>query len=68
MVAVIKLSDKLSIGDNTKIVKGENEFEMKVESMQVDHQNIDSGKSGEEVAVKVTVPTKEGAIVYKITE
>lgn len=68
MVAVIKLSGKLAVGDKIKIVKGEDEFEMGVESMQVNHQNIDSGKSGEEVAIKVTSPTKEGAVVYKITE
>ncbi|MBU2219168.1 hypothetical protein KJ750_00500 [Patescibacteria group bacterium] len=68
MVAVIKLSDKLAVGDKIKIVKGEDEFEMAVESMQVNHQNIDSGKAGEEVAIKTTSPTKEGAVVYKITE
>jgi len=68
MVAVVKLSDKLVVGDKIKIVKGEDEFEMGVESMEVNHERIDSGKAGEEVAIKTTSPTKEGAVVYKITE
>ena len=39
---------------------------MEVGSMQVNHEAISEGKSGEEVAIKVTSPTKEGALVYKV--
>ena len=46
--------------------KGDNEFEMTVDSMQINHEPVERGKSGEEVAVKVTNPTKEGALVYKV--
>jgi len=68
MVAVIKLSGSISLGDTIKIIKSENEFEMKVGSMQVDHKAVDSGKAGDEVAIKIDNPTQEGARVYKITE
>lgn len=67
MVAVIRLSDGLKLGDAVKIRKGEEEAEEKVESMQIDHQPVSEGKSGDEVAVKVSAPTKEGAIVYKVS-
>ena len=66
MVALIKLSGGLKTGDTVKVVKGEDEFEMSVDSMQVNHEAIDEGKSGEEVAVKVSNPAKEGSLVYKV--
>jgi len=68
MVALVKLSGDLAVGDMVKIVKGADEFEMKVESMQVNHEAIAAGKAGDEVAVKVTGPTKEGAIVFRVAK
>ncbi len=68
MVAVIKLTDKLAVGDTVKFVHGEKEFEQKVGSMEVEHEKIQSGKAGDEVAIKVDQATHESAKVYKITE
>ena len=67
MVAVVKLSGAISLGDMIKVVRGDSEFEMKVESMQVEHESVKSGKAGEEVAIKVSNPTKQGGLLYKIT-
>lgn len=67
-VVVIKLSDKLALGDTIKIKKGESEFTEAVGSMQVDYKNVESVKAGDEVAVKISGPTKEGAIVYKVEQ
>ena len=66
MVAVVRLTGNLAVGDAVKIARGEDEHEEKVESMQVDHQPVASGKSGDEVAIKISSPAKEGAVVYKI--
>lgn len=68
MVAVIRLSGDLKLGEVIKIAKSDSDFEMKVESMQVEHQPITEAKAGDEVAIKVTSPTKEGAVVYKVAE
>lgn len=68
MAAVIKLNGDLAVGDMLKFVHGENEFTQKVESMQVDRKPIESGKAGEEVAVKVDQPVHEHTKVYKIIE
>ncbi|MDI6778135.1 MAG: hypothetical protein QMD77_03000 [Patescibacteria group bacterium] len=65
MVAVVKLAQNLKLGDSVKIVKGEEEFDLTVDSMQLDHKPISAGKAGEEVAIKVPSPTKEGALVMK---
>ena len=66
MVAVIRLEDKLSVGDNVKFVYGENEFSQTVDSMEVEHEKIQSAGKGEEVAVKVEQRAKEGTRVYKV--
>ena len=65
MVAVVKLSGKLSVGDSIKVARGEQEGESVVESMQVEHEAVKSGKKGEEVAIKLSAPAKAGAVVYK---
>jgi putative protease len=66
MVAVIRLNDNLAVGDTVKFVYGDNEFTQTIDSMEVEHKKIQSGKSGEEVAIKVSEKTHEGARVYKI--
>lgn len=67
MVAVVRLSENLEMGDTIKVAKGETDFEMKIGSMQIDHEPVNAGKTGDEVAIKVDNPTKEGAVVYKVT-
>jgi len=64
MVAVVRLSKGIKVGDTVKMVKGEDNFEMQVDSMQLDHEAIEKGKSGQEVALKVPSPVKEGTTVF----
>lgn len=66
MVAVIRLTDNLKVGDTIKFVHGESDFGQTVDSMEIDREKIQSGKAGEEVAVKVNEKTHEHAKVYKI--
>ena len=63
-VAVIKLEKPLKAGDSIKFVHGENEFTQSIESMQLEHVQVESGKKGQEVAVKVDKETKSGTQVY----
>lgn len=66
-VAVINLSASLSQGDEIRIVGGENtDFNQKVASMQVDHQEVKSAKKGGSVGLKVSEKVREGYGVYKI--
>ncbi len=64
-VAVVKLNEGLKIGDAIKVVKGENEFEMTVDSMQIDHRPVTECAAGSEVAIKVPTPIKVGALIYR---
>ena len=64
-VAVIKLSGVMKTGDKVKIKRGEIEFEEIIESMQLDHEAIKSGKKGQIIAIKIVGKTKDGAEVFK---
>lgn len=65
MVAVIRLNDKLSVGDIVKFIYADDEFVQKIESMEVERQAIQFGEAGKEVAVKVERKTHEGAKVFR---
>jgi len=64
-VAVIKLKSGLKKGDMVKIKRGEEEFEEKVNSLQIDHVDVKSGKKGDEIAIKLSRQAKEGSLVCK---
>ncbi|MCU0679207.1 MAG: hypothetical protein MUC28_02030 [Planctomycetes bacterium] len=64
-VMVVKLTDAIVVGDTIKVKRGEGEFSQTVDSMQIEHENIDAAQAGQEVAIKANEETKEGAEVYK---
>lgn len=66
-VAIIELSDTLAVGDTIKIKRGDTEFQQSVKSLQVEHQDVQSGKKGDQVGVKTEQKVREGAIVYKLS-
>jgi len=65
-VAVVKLGKALKVGDKVKFVHGEKEFEQMLESMQLEHAQVTTGKKGQEVAIKVNQETKSGTEVHLI--
>jgi len=65
-VAVIKLQKSLKVGDKVKFEKKDKPFEQIIESMQLEHEQVASGKKGEEIAVKVNQVAKDGVGVYKM--
>lgn len=67
-VAIITLTGKLSKGDKVKFEGGKTEFEQTIESMQIDHKEIDSAKKGDIVGVKVNEKISDGADVYLMEE
>lgn len=64
-VAVIKLTGTLKKGDKIVIKRGDEEIEDTVTSIQVDHKDVDSAEKSDDVAIKLSQKTKEGAIVCK---
>ena len=66
-VAIIDLDGTLSVGDNIKFVRGgEDVFEQKVESIQIEHEKKDSAGKGDVIGLKTNEAVKEGTEVFKI--
>ncbi|MDP3974055.1 MAG: translation elongation factor-like protein [Candidatus Daviesbacteria bacterium] len=66
-VAIIDLEKGgLKVGDEVKFKRGDEEFSQKIESLQVDHKDVDSVKKGDSFGVKVDKPTKPGTEVYLV--
>ncbi len=63
-VAVIKLKAPLAKGDRIKVRHGDEEFEDTVESMQIDHKEVEKAKKGDEAAIKLSKKAREHSVVY----
>lgn len=66
-VCVILLEDTLIVGDTIRFVRGgEDLFEQKVDSIQLDHKSVDNADKGSEIGLKTLQPVKTGAEIYKV--
>jgi len=65
-VAVIEVSDRLRVGDTIRIVGGDTDFEMKVDSMEMDHQKVREATRNNSVGVKVPQKVHEGYKVFRL--
>ena len=63
-VAVVKLDKELGVGDKIKIKHGDREFEETITSMELDHKPVQSGKKGQEIAIKLSQKTGEGSAIF----
>lgn len=66
-VAVLELSGGLAVGDTIRISGHGNEFTQKVESMQIEHENIQEAKKDQTVGLKVDKEVKDGDEIYKVS-
>jgi len=46
------------------VKKGETEFTQTINSMQVEHKQVDKAKKGDSVGLKIDQPVRSGAKVY----
>lgn len=65
-VAVVELSDSLSVGETIRITGNGGDFTQKVESMQIEHEQIENAKKGDTVGMKVEQPVQPQNEVYKV--
>lgn len=65
-VAVVELTDKLSVGDNISIEGVATNVQQGVDSMQIEHEDIQVAKKGDAIGLKVKDRVREGDAVYKI--
>ena|SRR3989344_3781002 len=64
-VAVIKVDSSLKVGDMISIEGATTNLKQKIDSMQVNHQNVKEAKKGQEIGLKVVDKARQGDAVYK---
>jgi len=67
-VGIVELSDALSVGDKIHIKGHTSDFEQLVESMEIEHKQIEKATKGDCIGLKVIKKVHEGDRVYKIIE
>ena len=64
-VAVIELSNSLSVGDQILVKGPTTDFEQVVESMQIEHENIQKAEKGQSIGLKMVQRAREKDAIYK---
>lgn len=64
-VAVVKVKDTLNKGDKVNIKGHTTDFEQEIESMQIDHKEIETAKKSQEIGMKVKDAVRKGDKLFK---
>ena len=67
-VAVIELTDKLKKGDKIRIKGATSDFTQTVDSMQIDHKEVEEVKKGDSIGMKVAEHAREHDKVFVVEE
>ena len=67
VVAGVNLTDSVEVGDRIHIKGHTTDLEFVVESMQIDNVDVNRGKVGDDVGIKVPDRVRPGDVVYKIS-
>ena len=67
-VGVIELSGKLEVGDEISIEGATTDIQQKVNSMEIDHEDVSEAGPGDAVGLKVKGRVREGDEVYKVKD
>lgn len=63
-VAVIELSGKLKVGDEILFEGATTNLKQTIESMQIEHEQVEEAKKGQAIGLKVEDRVKEGDQVF----
>ena len=64
-VAVVELTASLVVGERILVKGPSTDFEQAVESMQIEHKNIQRAEAGQSIGLKLVQRAKEKDVVYK---
>jgi len=65
-VGVIELAGAIKVKDKIRIKGATTDFEQNIDSMQIEHNNVEKAKKGESIGLKVAESVRENDKVYKI--
>jgi hypothetical protein len=66
-VAVLKLTEPIRLGDMLHVLGHHTDFRQKLESMQIEHQEVTEARPGQDVAVKLAQKVHPGDTVFKVS-
>ena len=66
-VGIIELDSPLHVGDKIHVQGHTTDFVQTVDSMQIEHEQVQEAESGQSVGVKVDEHVREGDTVYLAT-
>ncbi len=67
-VAAIEITKgSLAVGDTIRIKGHTSDFTQKVDSMQIEHQTVQTAVPGQSIGIKVAQHAREHDVVYKVT-
>jgi translation elongation factor EF-1alpha len=64
-VAVIDVTDSLSVGDQIFIKGPTTDVEQTIDSMEIEHEKVKQAMAGQSVGMKVNGKVRESDVVYK---
>ena len=67
-VAVLELTGAIRVGDTIHFHGHGTDFKQKVDSLQIEHQDVQEGNAGQDVALKVADKVRPNDAVLKVTE
>jgi hypothetical protein len=67
-VAVLDLSAEVNVGDVLHFMGRTTDFTQDVESMEIEHQKVQTVGPGQEAALKVIDRVRKGDVVFKVVE
>jgi len=65
-VAVVDLTGELTVGDTIRVKGATSDFRQKVDSMQIEHANVQTAGAGQSIGLKVADKVRKGDLVYKV--
>ncbi|MEK6679468.1 MAG: translation elongation factor-like protein [Nitrospirota bacterium] len=67
-VAAIKLDKALKVGDKIHIKGHTTDFDEVINSIQIEHNQVNEARKGDDIGIKVIDHVREHDTVYKVTE
>lgn len=67
-VAVVDITDTLKVGDEVRFKGATTDFTVKVDSMQIEHKDVEEAKKGQSIGMKVPEKVRDKDIVLKVAE
>jgi translation elongation factor EF-1alpha len=65
-VAIVKLEATLKVGDRVKFEGHGADFEQNVDSLQIEHKQVEKASSGKIIGLKTEKKVREGTVVEKV--